>query len=252
MVKLGIGYKVADFMNQSCRGMACSFLALIGAWRFSIAFVPLVPCIILCSTFMVAMIKKYTTSEMKAYGSAGNVAQEALSSIRTIFAFCVQKRAIDAYSTSLLEAELLSKKKGLVVGLFAGTSNALFNCCFAIAIVYGSYLVRTDCKSYSPANIIQAIFCIVATNVAFSQALPFLKDLAEAKGAARKMFDLIEAKPNIDMSGRGVQVIKEGLRGDIKFENVTFAYPSRPGLNILNGLNLTIQANKTIAIVGPR
>ena len=209
---------------------------------------------------MVAMIKKYTVEEMRAYGSAGSVAQEALSSIRNVFAFCVQRATIATYSTRLVEAELMSKKKGLVVGMFAGASNALFNGCFAIAIVYGSYLVRTDCKSYSPSNIIQSIFCIVATNVAFSQALPFLKDLAEAKGAARKMFDLIDQAAVVGNGHNQTAATSkdskrkrlEKLNGNIRFNNVRFEYPSRPNCYILNRLDLTIHANMTIALVGPR
>lgn len=38
---------------------------------------------------------------------------------------------------------------------------------------------------------------------------------------------------------------------DIKFENVTFAYPSRPHVKILDNLNLTIESGKLTAIVGP-
>jgi ATP-binding cassette subfamily B (MDR/TAP) protein 1 len=262
LVKLGIGYKVADFVNQSCRGMACSLLALLGAWKFSIAFVPLVPCIILCSTIMVAMIKKYTIDEMKAYANAGQIAQESLSSIRTIFAFCLQRKTIDNYSKSLVDAENISKKKGLITGLFGGAANSLFNCCFAIAIVYGSYLVRTNCKSYSPSNIVQSIFCIIATNVAFSQALPFLKDLAEAKGAAKKIFDLIEEKSSsissnsnddccfLNETGEIFKKRLKNLNGDIKFENVCFSYPTRSNLKILDNLNLHLKANKTYAFVG--
>lgn len=240
--------------------MACTFLALIGAWKFSVAFVPLVPCIILSSTFMVAMVKKYTLAEFKAYGSAGQLAQETLSSVRTIFAFGLQKKAIESYSTNLVEAERLATKKGMVVGVLAGASNALFNCCFAIALVYGSYLVRTDCKSYSPSNIIQAIFCIVATNVAFSHAVPFLRDIAEARGAARRVFDLIESSPSVNNNNNANKKkeinkkagkIIENLRGDIRLENVSFGYASRLGETVLQELSIEFPANKSIALVGP-
>ena len=36
----------------------------------------------------------------------------------------------------------------------------------------------------------------------------------------------------------------------VKFENVKFAYPSRPNVNVLNGLNLTINQGETVALVG--
>jgi ATP-binding cassette subfamily B (MDR/TAP) protein 1 len=42
----------------------------------------------------------------------------------------------------------------------------------------------------------------------------------------------------------------EGLRGDIELRSVEFAYPSRPDVPILKGLDLVMPANKTTAIVG--
>lgn len=45
-------------------------------------------------------------------------------------------------------------------------------------------------------------------------------------------------------------VKKDKFVGDIKFNNVKFSYPSRPGETILHGLDLTIQAGKVTAICG--
>ena len=40
------------------------------------------------------------------------------------------------------------------------------------------------------------------------------------------------------------------MQGEIKFEDICFEYPSRPGEKVLKNLNLTIQPNKMTAIVG--
>ena len=39
--------------------------------------------------------------------------------------------------------------------------------------------------------------------------------------------------------------------GEVVFENVSFAYPTRPNNMIFNGLNLKIESGKTVALVGP-
>ena len=44
---------------------------------------------------------------------------------------------------------------------------------------------------------------------------------------------------------------KDLLKGDIKFEDVSFAYPTRPEQIILKNLNLTIPGGKILAVVGP-
>ena len=44
---------------------------------------------------------------------------------------------------------------------------------------------------------------------------------------------------------------KEELNGEIKFENVSFTYPTRPDLKVLKNFTCTFEAGKTIALVGP-
>lgn len=233
------------------RGVACTILALIAAWKFSIIFLGLLPFMIISTALMVVMIRKYTIAEFKAYGKAGSIAQEALSSIRTVLSFGIQKLSIKQYSENLVDAESMAKKKGLLSGIFGGVSGGLFTFCFGIGIYYGVYLVRTDCKSYNTGNIVQSFFCIITTTFSIGQALPYLKDLAEAKGVAKKIFEILDTKSAIDVfESKGKK--PGNFKGDIEFENVHFSYPTRPEAKILKGLNLKIPAGKTVALVGSR
>ena len=66
-----------------------------------------------------------------------------------------------------------------------------------------------------------------------------------ARGTAQRMLAALGAVPEVDTGTRGF----EGVRGEIAFEGVDFAYPGRPPL--LQGFNLTIAAGETVAITGP-
>lgn len=44
----------------------------------------------------------------------------------------------------------------------------------------------------------------------------------------------------------------ETVKGDITFDNVTFAYPTRQEVNVFNGLSLEVRAGQTVALCGPR
>lgn len=86
---------------------------------------------------------------------------------------------------------------------------------------------------------------------AFGQAFPFLSDFAESRGAAKRVFDIIDTKSAIDVFEKTGKKI-ENLFGDVEFENVHFNYPQRPESKILKGLNLNIPGGKTVALVGSR
>jgi ATP-binding cassette subfamily B (MDR/TAP) protein 1 len=91
----------------------------------------------------------------------------------------------------------------------------------------------------------------VTSSYAFGQGIPFLNDLAAARGAAKRVFEIIDTKSAIDIFDKPGKVLPT-LVGDIEFENVVFSYPQRLDATILKGLNLKIPGGKTVALVGSR
>ncbi|CAF0763048.1 unnamed protein product [Brachionus calyciflorus] len=249
-LKLSMGYKIADFISLLGRGIGCLIYALISAWKFSLVSLAIMPFISLSTAFMISFIKKFTIQEFKSYGAAGKIAQEVLSSIRTVLSFGSMKKEIKKYEKNLEIAESMSIKKGLYTGFFTGLALFLFNCVFALGLYYGTYLARTDCKSFPPGSIIRSLFLMITATFSIGQGLPFLKDLAEARGAANTIFEIIAKKSTIDIFDRENKVKPQVMKGNIKFENVHFSYPQRPEVKILKGLNLSIPAGKTIALCG--
>lgn len=66
-------------------------------------------------------------------------------------------------------------------------------------------------------------------------------------GAGVRIFDLLDRQPVIPPD-TGVD-IAPGRQGTIKFDNVTFEYPSRRGVEILKDLNLEVGVGESVAIV---
>lgn len=259
-MKQGLNYKAADFIYFACRGLTCLVLSLSIAWRFTIVFLAIVPVMVFCTSYVTNTIKKYTRKEFKSYEKAGNVATEALASLRTVASLGIERRMIQNYSSNLVLAEQATTKKGLITGLFNGVTSFFFNSIFAIGIYYGVYLSQRDCVNYGPANIVTAFFSLINTSYAFGQAMPFLKDYNEAKAAAFSVYKIIDSRSTISLHDQELKKLpdrKTGtklfqLRGLIKFENVQFSYPTRPDTQILRGLSLKIEPGKTVALVGSR
>ena len=82
------------------------------------------------------------------------------------------------------------------------------------------------------------------------QASPYIEAFSMAKGAAAMIFEIIDRKPDIDsFSDEGLRPGE--VKGKIQLKNVKFNYPSRKEVDILKGLNLTIEPGQTVALVGP-
>jgi ATP-binding cassette subfamily B (MDR/TAP) protein 1 len=74
--------------------------------------------------------------------------------------------------------------------------------------------------------------------------------LAESRGSAKAIFDIIDRKSEIDINDKAGKITPKTMIGDITFENVHFSYPQRKEIKILNGLNMKIPAGKTVALCG--
>jgi len=78
----------------------------------------------------------------------------------------------------------------------------------------------------------------------------FVPDISSAKGAGSDCVKLIDAVPEIDADSPAGKKIDRDSRGFIRFDDVHFRYPTRPGVRVLRGLSLTVQPGTYIALVG--
>lgn len=79
----------------------------------------------------------------------------------------------------------------------------------------------------------------------------FVPDMSAARGAANAIVNLLDQVPNVDAeSPDGGKVDSKVIKGQIQFEGVQFRYPTRPGVRVLDGLELIIQPGTYVALVG--
>lgn len=74
-------------------------------------------------------------------------------------------------------------------------------------------------------------------------------ELSQAAGSAERLIELLETKPAILPPDNPLQLPSE-INGDINFDQVTFAYPTRPEEQVLKEFSLAVKSGETVAIVG--
>lgn len=77
----------------------------------------------------------------------------------------------------------------------------------------------------------------------------FVPDISAAKGAGSSIIRLLDSRPKIDAESTD-GIVPQNVRGQIKFENIHFRYPTRPGVRVLRGLDLTVEPGTYVALVG--
>jgi ABC-type multidrug transport system fused ATPase/permease subunit len=68
-------------------------------------------------------------------------------------------------------------------------------------------------------------------------------------GAGARIFGLLERTPALPVAGGAPVPVVAPAEATIRFEGVRFAYPTRPGVQVLDGFDLTIEPGQSVALV---
>ncbi|MDK8462463.1 ABC transporter transmembrane domain-containing protein [Marinobacter sp. SS13-12] len=103
----------------------------------------------------------------------------------------------------------------------------------------------------SPGELAAFVFYSLLVGLAAGAITEVIGELQRAAGAAARIFELLQTPSEIPMEITASLALPERIRGDIEFNNLSFSYPSRPDIQVLKDLSLSIRAGETVALVGP-
>ncbi|XP_065439403.1 ATP-binding cassette sub-family B member 5 isoform X2 [Chrysemys picta bellii] len=227
----GIGDKVAQLFQNMSTFTVGIVIGFLKGWKLTLVILSTSPLVVLSAAFCSKMIITLTSKELTAYAKAGAVAEEVLSSVRTVVAFGGQEKEINRYTSNLGEAKNLGIKKAIASKLSVGFLYLIINGCYGLGFWYGTTLILDENTGYSVGTVLAVFFCVTFSSYCLGTAAPHFETFSIARGAAFKVFKIIDQKPTIDsFSSDGHKL--DHIKGALEFNNVQFSYPSRPDVQI--------------------
>eukprot|EP00117_Sycon_ciliatum_P002774 scpid23728/ scgid7858/ Multidrug resistance protein 1A; ATP-binding cassette sub-family B member 1A; MDR1A; Multidrug resistance protein 3; P-glycoprotein 3 len=249
MIKIqqGLGEKnglLVQWLSSAIVGIVMGF---VQGPLLALVVLACTPLLAIAAAMMSKLLGSYQNKEQGAYAKAGSVAEEVLSSVRTVVAFGGEDKEVDRYTKELESARKLGNRKGAVVGFGTAFVFVVMFSTYGLAFWWGSQLIIKD--KLTPGDMLTTFFAVLIGGFALGHAAQNSEGLSTGRGAAVSVYRIINKASLIDASAtRGKRLDK--FSGDISFENVGFTYPSRPDTKILTKLDLRIPSGKTVAIVG--
>ncbi|CAM0871626.1 unnamed protein product [Alopecurus aequalis] len=242
-----MGEKMAGFVHHVFTFIFGYVVGFKTSWRIAFAVLAVTPVMMACGLAYKAIYGGLTAKEEASYQPAGNVAQQAISSIRTVLSFVMEDRLADRYAEWLHKSSPIGIKMGFAKGAGMGMIYLVTYSQWALALWYGAKLVAQN--EIKGGDAIACFFGVMVGGRGLALSLSYSAQFAQGTAAAGRVFEIIDRVPVIDAYGTGGRVLS-AVRGRMEFKDVEFAYPSRPESLILYNLNLTVPAAKMLALVG--
>ncbi|XP_063624238.1 ATP-dependent translocase ABCB1-like [Cydia splendana] len=245
----GIGLKVSTFVYNVTGSISALIMAFLKGWKLTLLCLIMAPVTLVILMLSGMIANRLVKKEAVESGRASAIAEEVISSVRTVYAYNGQEKEIERYKEPLAKARQIHIKKDIFTGLTMSLLTLGTFCSYGLSFYFGAYLMIEEPESYDANVMFSVFFGVVHGLQFFGMAGAVVTTFGTACGAAAQIFRLIDNTPSINpYEETGVKPLS--FEGYIDLKNVMFNYPTRPDVMVLKNINLSIKRGQSVALVG--
>ena len=233
-----------------------SSLSLVGALvmlaltspKLTMALAVLLPLIIAPLVAVGRNVRSLSRSSQDRIAESSGLAGETLNAVQTVQAYTLEELTSRRFAESVEASFAAGIRRTRVRALLTAIGTMLVFGAITVVLWLGAHEVLAGRMTGGALS----QFLLYAVYVGASAAMlsETWGEVQRGAGAMERLAELLAAKPTI-AAPADPAVLPDRVAGRIRFENVTFRYPSRPDTMALEDLTLEVAPGETIALVGP-
>ncbi|KAK7425779.1 hypothetical protein QQZ08_007755 [Neonectria magnoliae] len=248
LIQQGICEKLGLTVQGLSTCVAAIVIAIISQWKLALITSTIAPVIFIVTGIAMGIDAQIESRILSIYSYADALAEDVIGSIRNVHAFWMRPRLIQKYDDYLHRASKEADKKSPVWGIIYSVEFFMMFVGYSLCFWRGVHMYA-DGEIRGPGVIVTVLFSIVVAASSLTQISPYFASFAKAASAANALFvtiDRVSLINPLDESGER----PEHVHGEIQVRSLSFAYPTRPEIEVLHDLTLRFPAKKTTGLVG--
>eukprot|EP00249_Psilotum_nudum_P005038 c18525_g1_i1 orf=571-4338(-) len=242
---------VADLLSTLIHNVALVATAVVIAfleqWHTTLVMLATLPLTVAANWAQIKFVKGFGGDLSESYLRANSVAGEAVANIRTVAAFCAEKRVLSLFTRELDQPAKDCFWRGQISGFCFGLSQCCMFCSYGLTLWYGCKLIRDGVTGLGA--MLKSFTVLLITAFAFAETLVLTPNIMEGFRSIGSVFQILDRKTLIDPDDPDAEEVKQ-VKGLVELKQVCFKYPSRPEITIFESLNLRISSGTSLALVG--
>ena len=249
----GLIYAVPQLCRQSVILIGGVTLLAFTSGQLTLAMLCTVPLLIAAAVTFGRKLRKLSRDAQDRLAETGTIVEETLQAIASVKAFANEAFELERYQRT--------NEGALATSLTAVRWRAAFFAVFTVSMFGGMVIVLWFGAGLLQTGRITAgeltRFVLYSTFVAgaMGQAAELYSQVQKTVGASQRVREILREQPEISLPARPATpspINPPGrLRGEVELRDVTFRYPSRPEIAVLQNISLKARPGEVTALVGP-
>jgi ATP-binding cassette subfamily B protein len=247
-IKSAVGSAVSVALRNLVLFFGSVTMMVVTSPRLSLYVLVAIPVIVLPLVAFGRAVRRRSRTAQDTLADASAYAAELISAVRTLQAFTNERLADTRFSAAVeraYSAAIHSTRARAVL-----TAIIIFLAAASVVVILWVGAQAVLGGHMSAGTLGQFVLFAVFAASGLGQLSEVWGEISQAAGSAERLAELLAVEPSIKAPA-APKPLPSPPRGEVAFDNVRFAYPTRPQASVLDGISFAVRAGERVAIVGP-
>jgi len=247
-IKAAVGSSVSVALRNLVLFFGAGAMMVVSSPRLSAFVLAAIPIIVLPLYAFGRAVRRRSRFAQDTLADASAYAAELIGAVRVLQAFTNERLGIarfrDAVDRAFAAARASIRARAFL------TAIAIFLVSASVIVVLWVGAQDVLAAKMTPGRLGQFVLYAVLAAAALGSLSEIGGEVAQASGAAERLFEILAIKPVIARPARPLS-LPSPARGEVAFADVRFSYPTRTTVSALNSVTFRVGQGEKVAIVGP-
>ena len=247
-IKAAVGASVSVALRNLVLFFGASIMMVVTSPRLSAFVLGAIPLIVLPLYAFGRAVRRRSRFAQDTLADASAYAAELIGAVRVLQAFTNERLGVARFGNAVERAFTAAQDSIRARAFLTAFAIFLVSASVVVVLWIGAQDVLT--AQITPGRLGQFVLYAVFAAGALGSLSEIGGEIAQASGAAERLFEILAIKPAI-LRPEHPKVLPQPPRGEVTFDAVRFSYPTRSSVSALNGVSFQVHQGEKVAIVGP-
>src|ERR1700754_3731458 len=247
-IKSAAGASVSVALRNLLLFLGATAMMVITSPRLSVFVLLAIPLIVIPLVAFGRWVRRLSRNAQDTLAEATAYASELVGAIRTVQAYTNERLANARFGGEVEQAYKAARSSTKARSVLTGIIIFIVFSSVVAILWVGSHDVLTG--AITPGRLGQFVLYAAFAAAGLGQLSEVWGEVSAASGAAERLFEILRVKQEISAPALP-RALPVPARGDVSFESVSFAYPTRVDVPAVDHVSFSVRAGEKVAIVGP-